>query len=254
MEKLGLVLTGIFSLFIIVWALASMIIALQASDAAGFAAGLIFLLIGAGVEAFIFRVIKKTIYMEMLVDSAFEEGLYTRLGPVLSSISDVGVNVADIEKRMDQITYRLDELKEKEGQPAAFQSGFIIKSIFVLNVTLAAVVFLSLNPLAGTHFILTAVYLIWWLLITSDFKLFGNVRAWYYCFGIIILIPLAVILLNAFFELRVMMAILFLGIAVFAISYYSWCAYITRGELPFNIHNELRYGLMEIQKKELQRK
>lgn len=247
-------LTGIFSLFIIIWALASMIIALQESDTAGFAAGLIFLLIGTGIEVFIFRAVNKTIYMEMLVDSAFEAGLYAKLEPVLSSISDVGINVADIEKRMDQITYRLDELKEKEGRSAALQSGFIIQSIFVLNVTLAAIVFLSLNPLAGMHFILTAVYLIWWLLITSEFKLFGNVQAWYYCFGIIILIPLAVILLNAFFELRVMMAILFLGIAVFALFYYSWCAYVTRGELPFNIHNELKYGLMEIQKKELQRK
>lgn len=253
MEKLGLVLTGIISLFVIIWALMSMIIGVQESDLPGFISGLAFLIIGMAIEIFVVKIFKKTVYMELLVTSAFEEGLYSKLKPVISSIAEVGVSVANFENRLDQISYKLEDLRKQKEYSATYGS-FIIKSIFVLNLTLAAIVFLSFNPLAGTHFILTGIYLVWWFLITSEFKLYNNVQAWYFCFGIIILIPMLTILLNAAFNLKVMMALLFFGIAVFSVSYYTWCAYITKGELPFNIHNEIKYGFLEIQKKELGRK
>lgn len=233
----------------IIWALTSMIIGIQESDFPGFISGFAFLIIGMAIETFVVKIFKKTVYMELLITSAFEEGLYSKLKPVISSIAEVGVNVANFENRLDQISYKLEDLR-KEKEYSATYGSFIIKSIFVLNLTLAAIVFLSFNPLAGTHFILTGIYLVWWFLITSEFKLYNNVQAWYFCFGIIILVPMLTILLNAVFNLKFMMALLFFGIAVFSVSYYTWCAYITKGELPFNIHNELKYGLMEIQKKE----
>lgn len=194
-------------------------------------------------------------YMEMIVDSAFEEGLYTKLEPVLSSIAKVGVNVEDIEKRMDQMSFKLEDAStQNESQTVAHHSNFIMKSIFVLNLSFGVIIFLSINPLAGIHFILTAVYLVWWFLITSEFKLYNNAQAWYFCFGVIIFIPMSTVILNAFFNLRVMMSFLFIGIAIFALIYYSWCTYITRGELPFNLHNDLKYGIMELRKKEVDRK
>lgn len=253
LEKLGLILTGIFSLLIILWALSSMVIGFQESDLIGFTAGLVLLIMGIAIEAFIIRIFKKTVYLDLMVTSAFEEGLYSKLEPVISEIAQLGVSVENFENRMDKISFKLEELGKKKESPAG-SANFTIKSIFVLNLTLAAIVFLSFNPLAGTHFILTGIYLVWWFLITSEFRLYNAIQAWYFCFGIIILVPMLTIILNAVFNLKVMMALLFFGIAVFAISYYTWCAFITRGELPFNIHNELKYGLSEIQKKELGRK
>ncbi len=245
-------MSGVFSLFIIVWAIFSIIIGLQESDFSGFIVGLIFLLMGIAIQVYLIKSYKKTMYMEMVVDSAFEEGLYTKLEPVLSSIAEVGVNVADIEKRMDQISFKIEDIiTQKEAQTGAHQGNFIIKSIFVLNLTLGVIIFLSINPLAGIHFILTAVYLAWWFLITSEFKLYNNAKAWYFCFGIIIFIPMSTVILNAFFNLRVMMAILFIGIAIFALFYYAWCTHTTRGEFPFNLHKDLKYGILEIQKKKL---
>ena len=248
-------MSGIFSLFVIVWAIVSIIIGLQESDFPGFIVGVIFLLMGIAIQVYLVKSYKKTMYMEMIVDSAFEEGLYTKLEPVLSSIAEVGVNVADIEKRMDHLSFKLEDVStQKEAQTVAHHGNFIMKSIFVLNLSLGVIIFLSINPLAGIHFILTAVYLVWWFLITSEFKLYNNAQAWYFCFGIIIFIPMSTVILNAFFNLRVMMSILFMGIAIFALIYYSWCTYITKGELPFNLHNDLKYGIMELQKKEVDRK
>ena len=139
-------MTGVFSLFIIVWALFSIIIGLQESDFPGFIVGLIFLLMGIAIQVYLIKSYKKTMYMEMVVDSAFEEGLYTKLEPVLSSIAKVGVNVADIEKRIDQMSYKIEDINtQKEAQPKAQQGNFIIKSIFALNLTLGVIIFLSVN-------------------------------------------------------------------------------------------------------------
>jgi len=209
---------------------------------------------GIAIQAYIIKTYKKAMYMEMMVDSAFEEGLYSKLEPVLSSIAEVGVNVTDIEKRIDHLSFKLNDLStQKEAQPVAHQGNFIMKSIFTLNLTLGVIVFLSVNPLAGIHFILTAIYLVWWFLFTSEFKLYNNAKAWYFCFGVIIFIPMSTVILNAVFNLRIMMAILFMGIAIFSVVYYSWCTYTTKGELPFNLHNELKSGILEIKKKEVDR-
>lgn len=206
---------------------------------------------GIAIQAYLVKTYKKTMYMEMMVDSAFEEGLYSKLEPVLSSIAEVGVNVTDIEKRIEHLSFKLEDLStQKEAQPAAYQGNFIMKSIFALNLTLGIIVFLSINPLAGIHFILTAVYIVWWFLITSEFKLYNNAKAWYFCFGVIILIPMSTVILNAVFNLRIMMAILFIGIAIFTLAYYTWCNYTTKGELPFNLHNDLKYGILEMKEKE----
>jgi hypothetical protein len=186
--------------------------------------------------------------MEMMVNSAFEHGLYSKLEPVLLSIANVGVDIKNINNKMDILSFKLEEMKMgNEMQGNVHSRNLTIKSIFMLNISLAVIVFLSMNPMSGTHYILAVVYLAWWLLLTSEFKLFNNKKAWNFCFGIIILIPISTILLNSIFNMRVMMAVLFSGIAVFAIFYYIWCNLITKGELPFNIHNDLKIGIKEIQ-------
>lgn len=239
--------TVAFIVVMCLWGVFSLIIGIEESDLPGIAVSILSIIIGIIAAIYMIEMSQRNACMEMAINTAFENGLYKKLSPLLSSIADVSVDIKDIYKKIDKINYTGNPGNSNITPPSSTNFS-ILKSIFLLNLSLAVVVFLSLNPLAGTHYILTVVYAGWWLFITSEFKLFDNAKAWYFCFAIVILIPTLTVLLNSIFNMRIMMGILFTGIAVFAVSYYVWANYKVKGELPFNIHNDIKKGLLALQK------
>ena len=166
------------------WGVFSLIIGIEESDLPGIAVSILAIIIGIIAAIYMIEMSQRNICMEMAITSTFEDGLYRKLSPLLSSIADVSVDIKNIYNRIDKI--------DSTGNPgnsninaSPGNSFSILKSIFLLNLSLAVVVFLSLNPLAGTHYILTVIYVGWWVFITSEFNLFDNSRAWYFCFGFV---------------------------------------------------------------------
>lgn len=238
----------IITSIVMLWSLISLIIGYQESDAFGVILSVLVFLVGIMVLTYITKYSRKSLYADMIITSTFENGLYEKLEPVLSSIGDVGVSLENVNNRIDKIDYKLNNALTQTVPVKLSKSRFTITTILLVNVSLAVIVFLSLNPLAGTHYILALVYLAWWIHITQEFEMFNNTKAWYYCFVIIVTIPILTIIINAVINMRVMMGILFSGIAVFAIVYYTWANYTKSGKLPFNIHNDIRRGIAEIQR------
>jgi len=206
--------------------------------------GATFLCIGSGTAYYALKLFQKTIYYEYTLDTVFENEIYRRLEPVLERIAKSQVDMADLDARLSILSNKIEDIsRERPGVPS--QPSFTIKSIFLLCITLAAFVFIVEYPLEIIPYLLTIIYLMWWFAITAEFKLYKSSVAW--AFGLIpvVLVPMLAIFLDVLFDLRYMLGILFIGVAVYSTIYYIWGAYTTKGVLPFSIHRDIRQALFE---------
>jgi len=72
---------------------------------------ILFIGIGAGLGAF--SLVKQALLFESMIDTAFEEGLYQRLKPLLREIANVQVRLEEATRRMNVIDISIDDLKER---------------------------------------------------------------------------------------------------------------------------------------------
>jgi len=73
------------------------------------------------------------------------------------------------------------------------------------------------------------IYLIWWALLTSEYKLFNNKIAWVWALAPIMTVPVGGIILDAAWGPNIMMGILFGLLFFYVYFYYTWAAYVTVG-------------------------
>jgi len=93
-EKAGLALALLTAILLLGLALFSLI----KFNLYGILIDLIFLGIGIILGYSSIRIYRKSAYYEGLVRSAFDEGIYTRLEPVLRKIAETSVEMEDIER------------------------------------------------------------------------------------------------------------------------------------------------------------
>lgn len=110
----------------------------------------------------------------------------------------------------------------------------IAKIMMLIVITSASLVYVSEYPLGIIHYFILLLYLMWWLLFTSEYKLFSKTTAWVWAVAPILIIPTMGIILDVTLGLNNMIAILFASMLVYAYSYYWWCCYVSTG---FNIMN-----------------
>jgi hypothetical protein len=95
-------------------------------------------------------------------------------------------------------------------------------------------------PLGYVPYAVTLVYILWWGAITADNKLWKEDAAWGWVFVPVLVLPVYTISMNAYLQSYFLFASLFMGLVLYAFSYYSWCNYIIKGILPFDIHEAVR--------------
>lgn len=117
---------------------------------------------------------------------------------------------------------------------------FMIKVLILIVFTFSALVYVAEYPLGIVHYFLLVIYLVWWGLITSEYKLFDNKNAWIWALIAVMLVPSLGMILDAIIGVNNMIAILFFMMLVYVYSYYSWAAYITIGFKLIDM-SKLRY-------------
>jgi membrane protein insertase Oxa1/YidC/SpoIIIJ len=95
--------------------------------------------------------------------------------------------------------------------------------------TFSSLVYISSYPLGMVHYFITVVYFVWWLFITSEYKLFGSTIAWIWVIAPILVIPSVGIIMNAIYGLNIMIGILFVALLVYVYTYFTWANYKTTG-------------------------
>ena len=99
---------------------------------------------------------------------------------------------------------------------------FISKILVLIFFTFSSLVYVSSYPLGIVHYFILMIYLIWWLFITAEYKLFGSTTAWVWAVAPIMVIPTTGIIMSSIYGLNITIGILFAALLIYVYSYYVW--------------------------------
>ncbi|HID20571.1 MAG TPA: hypothetical protein EYP28_06525 [Methanophagales archaeon] len=247
-EKIGLGITLVIAIILIGYSVFSLLIdVILKFDKSGIVIDLILLAIGIALGYFSIRIYKKSVYYESLVNSAFDNGVYRRLEPVLRKVAEAHTEMEGLESRLNIIDRKvqtvIDEQVKSEPRlevetaiAPGTSMGFIIKTIFLAIITMSGFLFMLYTSVGYSHFAALLFFFLWWLLISYEFKLFNNTAAWVIAFLPLLLVPVSFMILGYFIDPNNLVALFYLFLALYVFLYFSWAVYETKGTLPFNLN------------------
>ncbi len=216
-----------------------------------FLMNLFYFILGIGSLAGAFLVLKKETYLEHIADDTFDQVVYKRLEPVLHDVAEVQVGLNDVHSQLEMMNLNIEKIGHIREQPvsavegATVQTSMYVKYVVLINITLATFLFMLQYPLEYIPYAVTVIYIIWWAVITQEFKLWNVESVWMWVFVPILILPVYTIIMNAYLRDYQMFGSLFLGLVAYVIIYYSWCSNMVSGVLPFDLH----IALAEFKKK-----
>lgn len=246
-EKMGLICALLISILIL--AISSFSFYIDLFIKTNFTYSLIDLLIifiCLGAVYFIINIFRRKIIIDVLIDTAFQEGVYARLRPLIEKIARSQIDTNIILDRLDNMDRKVQsvlkqgyarDVKSHEfmDEPIAIGTSikFAIKSIFLVIITMAAFMFLINFQLSGIHYYVLLIFIMWWGFITNEYNFWRDSMAWAIIFLPILALPITVMLLTNFINYNVLLATIYISLALFTFIYYLWAIYTTTGSLPF---------------------
>jgi len=196
---------------------------------------------------------KRTIAMEQLIDMGFENGVYKRLEPILGEIAGTQVVIDKMDERLNNMNINIDQLKKRSvelkipgtepafGIDIAAQISRFLRLIILINITLVAFIFLLRFTYSYTPFVLTMLYVLWWLEITYEYTLWEKSSAWWWVFIPILTIPITTVISNTIFIFsdEILLGSMGIGLAIYASAYFVWSKYLIEGTLPFDLNKTI---------------
>jgi hypothetical protein len=198
---------------------------------------------------FVFNIIRKKIVTEALIDTAFQHGVYNRLQSLIENIAQGQVGTDVVIDRIDHLDKKVENiLKERRYEKYDTSAGkeflqeyislgtsvkFVVKSIFMIIITMAIFMFLiNFNLGRLTPYVSISIFILWWLFITNEYSLWKYTGAWSFAVLPVIVMPVTVIILANLMNYNVLMALLYLSLSFYIIIYYIWAIYVTTGSIP----------------------
>ncbi|MCD4766320.1 MAG: hypothetical protein K8R34_07400 [Methanosarcinales archaeon] len=194
---------------------------------------------------------KRTIAMGQLIDIGFENGVYSRLEPILEEIAGTQVVINKMDERLNNMNINMDQLKKRSvefkipGNEPAFgidisaQISRFLRLIILINITLVVFIFLLNFTRSYTPFILTIMFIVWWLEITYEYTLWEKSSAYYWVFFPILTIPITTILGDIMYGSGILIGSMGILLALYVSAYYTWSKYIIEGILPFDLNKPI---------------
>lgn len=201
------------------------------------------LLIDIFVMAISYLTVWQGIYytvLDRIAKEKMEEQWDHRIQPVLNLLEETSGRIDSIEDEMvranQKLNTTLDYIMRSQDMDASrtfilpgMSFKFISKILVLIFFTFSALVYISSYPLGIVHYFILAIYLTWWVFITAEFRLFGNLTAWTWAIAPILIIPAAGIIMSAIYGLNIMIGILFLALMLYVYFYYSWASFVGTG-------------------------
>lgn len=195
---------------------------------------------------YIISSLKRRIITDILIDTAFQEGVYNRLKPLIENIAQAHVGANMVLDRLANIDLKIQNLMKEQytreiqardimQQPIAIGTSikFAIKTIFLIIVTMAMFMFLvNFNLGAITPYAVLLIFIMWWVFITGEYNLWKENSAWGMVFLPVLVVPVTTMLLGNLLNYNVMMALLYVSTGIYTLIYYLWAVYATTGSLP----------------------
>ncbi len=195
---------------------------------------------------FILNAFKGRVVTEILIDTAFQEGVYARMQPLIENIARAHVDTNILLERLHNLDLKVQNISkeryEKEiktsdlmQEPVAVGTSikFTVKSIFLITLTMAVFMFLVNFNLGGiTQYAVLLIFFLWWGFITNEYKLWKEGAAWTFVFLPVLVVPVTLMILNNLLNYNVLIAALYFSIGVYTFLYYLWANYASTGSLP----------------------
>jgi hypothetical protein len=180
------------------------------------------------------------VLMQKIANDKMDKEWDYKIQPVMNMLTDtVGrinameVQVMQTNRRVDTTLDYVNKMQDMDASQVYIFPGasfkFIAKILVVVVFTFSALVYVSEYPLGIVHYFILVIYLIWWALLTSEYKLFNNKMAWVWALAPIMTVPVGGIILDAAWGPNIMMGILFGLLFFYVYFYYTWAAYVTVG-------------------------
>lgn len=194
---------------------------------------------------------KRTIVMEQLIDMGFENGVYNRLEPILQEIAASQVVFTKMDERLNNMNINVDRLGKRSvelkipGSESAFgidiaaEISRFLRLIILINITLAMFIYLLNFTRSYTPFIMTMLFVVWWLEITYEYSLWEQSSAYWWGFFPILTIPITTILGDIMYGSGILIGSMGILLVVYASAYYTWGKYIIEGILPFDLNKPI---------------
>lgn len=227
------------------------------SNSIGIAAG-IGLIYGA------YRFVTKSNFLKSIADGLFVEAIYERLEPLLADIAETRASYDVLNEKVENINFNINDIRKsiEEGRkqtdndvtPIQYAMRNITHQfhyIMLITVTASLYLFMFNNPGGVIPYLSPIVFVLWWGLITSHSNLWEEAKAWYWVAVPILFIPMYSILITALYTPSTMLMVMYIGLSIYVLLYYSWCERKTRGILPFGIGERIQ-NLKDIIRSEVQ--
>ncbi len=220
-----------------------------------FLMNLFYFILGIGSLAGALLILKKETHLEHIADDTFDKVVYTRLEPVLRDVAQVQVGLTDVHSQLEMMNLNIEKIQyvREKGTPVAqavpAQGSMYVKYVVLINITLATFLFMLQYPLEYIPYAVTVIYIVWWAVITQEFKLWNVETVWMWVFVPILILPVYTIIMNVYLRDYQMFGSLFLGLCLYILAYYSWCSNMVRGVLPFDLHIALQEFKKKLQEK-----
>lgn len=253
-EKVGLISLCIISIGILAFACLSLFIDIfiKTDFLSVFVDMTIIILCVAGIY-FVINTFKRKMVTEMLIDTAFQEGVYNRMESLIENIATAQIGTDIVLDRISKIDLKVENiLKEKKQGPVEYEYRkcfgdlmeesislgttfkFVIKAIFLIVITMAVFMFLvNFNLGRITPYATLSIFIIWWIFITNEYSLWEDMSAWTMVFMPILVVPITVMILSNLLNYNVLIAILYSLLGLYSFLYYIWAVYVATGSIPF---------------------
>ena len=180
------------------------------------------------------------VLMQKIANDKMDKEWDYKIQPLMNMLTDtVGrinameVQVMQTNRRVDTTLDYVNKMQDMDASKVYIFPGasfkFIAKILIVVVFTFSALVYVAEYPLGIVHYFILLIYLIWWALLTSEYKLFNNKIAWVWALAPIMTVPVGGIILDAAWGPNIMMGILFGLLFFYVYFYYTWAAYVTVG-------------------------
>ena len=247
-DKLGIISMVFASIFLIYQSVPPLIENLTGEMDQGIIINnIIILLLGIGVLYSVFAFYRRIIFIEYAINSSFEQVIYPRLEPILGEVASVQVEMDELKDNMQMMNLNIDQLRKSitpirsiDPKISAPNVMSLLRIVVLANISTAAFLFLLQYTRGYVPYVLTIMYILWWLEITYEFDLWKNSKAWTWLFPPIIMIPTLSILLDIIYGGDVLIALTALGLVLYSFAYFTWCLYKVQKALPFDLHLRLK--------------
>ncbi len=178
--------------------------------------------------------------MEKIANDKLDKEWDYKIEPIVKMLTDTVGRMNAVEMQLMQTSNKVDttldymtKMQDMDASKVYIFPGasfkFLAKVLVLIIFTFSALVYVAEYPLSIVHYFILVIYLLWWALFTSEYKLFNSTTAWIWALAPIMTVPVGGIILDSTLGVNNMVGILFFFMFIYAYLYYSWAAYVTVG-------------------------